>query len=195
MPEEIGIDNIKKISGLKVTIGADRVRECRVFGAEVAKRKTPFYSYMRNQPDPNSNASDHMIGKMGIGSIRFTYMTATFKKRANIPTEHEEQVGFISWWRLRFPGVLIFSIPNGEHRHISVAKRLKDEGLTPGMPDLYCPKYKLWIELKRSRGGKISQEQERIIEYLRMIGDTVIIAMGAEDASRQVLAILKDRCG
>ena len=44
------------------------------------------------------------------------------------PSEHSEQVGFINWFRSQYPEILIFAIPNGEKRSISVAKRLKDGG-------------------------------------------------------------------
>ena len=109
------------------------------------------------------------------------------------PSEHEEQKGFIDWWRVRFPDVLIFAIPNGEHRAISVAKRLKAEGVVRGVPDLYVPKLKLWVEMKRQKGGRLSEEQKKIIPYLESIGDAVIVGYGAEDASRKVLEFIKKR--
>ena len=109
------------------------------------------------------------------------------------PSEHEEQKGFIDWWRVRFPDVLIFANPNGEHRAISVAKRLKAEGVVRGVPDLYVPKLKLWIEMKRQKGGRLSAEQKAIIQYLEGIGDAVIVGYGAEDASRKVLEFIKKR--
>jgi hypothetical protein len=110
-----------------------------------------------------------------------------------IPTEHQEQVGLVLWWKKMFPSMLLFSIPNGGHRAISVAKRLKAEGLTPGIPDLYCPRLKLWLEMKRTKGGKLSPEQEKMIEYLLRIGDSVIVGYGAEDASRKILKFLEER--
>lgn len=109
------------------------------------------------------------------------------------PSEHEEQKGFVDWWRVRFPDVLIFAIPNGEHRAISVAKRLKAEGVVRGVPDLYVPKLKLWIEMKRQKGGRLSSEQNTIIPYLESIGDAVIVGYGAEDASRKVMEFIKKR--
>ena len=89
--------------------------------------------------------------------------------------------------------MIIFSIPNGGRRAISVAKRLKAEGLTPGIPDLYCPRLKLWVEMKRTKGGKLSPEQEKMIDYLLRIGDNVIVGYGAEDASRKILKFLEER--
>lgn len=106
-------------------------------------------------------------------------------------SEHNEQVGFVTWFYLKFPEILLFAIPNGEYRNISVAKKLKQEGVVPGVPDLFIPEWKLWIEMKQMKGGVVSKEQERIHTYLRGIGHTVIIGYGAEDASRKVLGMIK----
>ena len=76
------------------------------------------------------------------------------------PSEHDEQVGFINWFRAKYSGVLIFAIPNGEKRAISVAKRLKAEGVVRGVPDLYVPTWNLWIEMKRASGGRLSPDQK-----------------------------------
>ena len=102
-------------------------------------------------------------------------------------SEYMELVGFINWFRGRFPGVLIFHIPNGEYRHISVGKRLKAEGVVAGIPDLFVPEWRLWIEMKTVDGGTLSIEQKKIHNYLEKIGHTVIVGNGATDASRKVL--------
>lgn len=104
-------------------------------------------------------------------------------------SEHSEQQGFVQWWRHRYPGVLLFAIPNGGVRHIATGKALKDEGVIAGIPDLFCPRHALWIEMKTTT-GKLSVKQERIISYLRRINHTVIVGCGAEDASRQVLEFM-----
>jgi len=105
-------------------------------------------------------------------------------------SEHSEQVGFVNWFRAKYPKVLIFAIPNGEKRAISVAVRLKEEGVTPGIPDLYIPSCNLWVEMKRVKGGRISPDQKKIISYLESVGHTVIVGKGATDASKQVLEFL-----
>lgn len=104
-----------------------------------------------------------------------------------VSSEYMEQCGFITWWKYKFPEVLIFHIPNGEFRSPSTASRLKKAGVVPGIPDLFCPAMRLWIEIKREDGGKVSNEQKRIHQYLESIGDTVIIAHGAREASERVL--------
>jgi hypothetical protein len=111
-------------------------------------------------------------------------------------SEHDEQAGFVAWFRAQFPGVLIFAVPNGGRRAISEAKRLRDEGVVPGVPDLCVPAWGLWIEMKRARGGRLSSEQRGVIAYLERIGHTVIVGCGARDASAQVIEFVKARfCG
>ena len=110
-----------------------------------------------------------------------------------MPSESDEQIGFLMWFEMQFRGVWIFHIPNGGHRAISVAKKMKAEGVKPGVPDLYVPAWRLWIEMKRRTGGRLSAEQKDWAEYLEGIGDTVIVGKGAEDASRQVLEFLQAR--
>ena len=112
-----------------------------------------------------------------------------------IPTESDEQIGFLRWFEMQFRGVWIFHIPNGGHRAISVAKKMKEEGVKAGVPDLYVPSWKLWIEMKRTKGGVVSKDQRAWHEYLECIGDAVIIGRGATDASRQVMEFLKARRG
>jgi len=111
--------------------------------------------------------------------------------RMNHPSETEEQEGFVNWFRSKFSGVLIFAIPNGGHRAISTAKRLKAEGVVPGIPDLHVPAWRLWIEMKRTKGGKLSAEQESMILHLESLGHKVIVGKGAEDASLQVVEWIK----
>jgi len=87
---------------------------------------------------------------------------------------------------------LIFAIPNGEKRAITVAKRLKKEGVVRGIPDLFIPQFNLWVEMKRISGGRLSPEQRAMIVYLEGIGQKVIVGKGAADASRQILEFLKE---
>lgn len=100
----------------------------------------------------------------------------------NIPTEHEEQREFVCWFRRTYPEVRIFAIPNGGIRSKSQAGRLKAEGVSPGIPDLYIPEWAMWIEMKRQKGGSVSLEQKDWHEYLIGIGHTVIVARGFDDA-------------
>lgn len=103
------------------------------------------------------------------------------------PTEHAEQVTFVTWFRKTFPDVRIFAIPNGGFRHVKTAQSLKAEGASPGVPDLYIPAWKLWIEMKRVKGGRLSPDQKDWIQYLESVGDDVIVAKGWEAARDAIL--------
>ena len=101
-------------------------------------------------------------------------------------SEHEEQREFVQWFRQTYPSTLIFAIPNGGARSPATASRLKAEGVTKGVPDLFIPCWELWIEMKRVKGGVTSPEQDMMHLYLRSVGYKVIVAKGFEDAQEQI---------
>lgn len=106
-----------------------------------------------------------------------------------IPTEHEEQRELVKWFRQSFDGVRIFAIPNGGARTITTAAKLKVEGVSAGVPDLYVPEWKLWIEMKRTKGGVVDKAQKDWHDYLTAIGDRVIVCRGADEAKRMISMI------
>lgn len=99
-----------------------------------------------------------------------------------VPTEHEEQREFVAWFRRQYPDVRIFAIPNGGSRSQREGGRLKLEGVSAGVPDLYIPAWRCWIEMKRQKGGSLSAEQKDWRDYLQGIGDTWLVAKGCENA-------------
>lgn len=105
---------------------------------------------------------------------------------ALIPTEHEEQREFVKWFRQTHNGVRILAIPNGGVRNIATAARLKAEGVSAGVPDLFIPAWMMWIEMKSQEGGVVSKHQKDWIAYLRGVGYIVLVCKGAEDAKRQL---------
>jgi hypothetical protein len=101
-------------------------------------------------------------------------------------TEDQEQMMFVQWFRRTFDGVRIFAIPNGSLRHPAVAAKLKVTGVSAGVPDLYIPAWKVWVEMKREKGGLVSAHQKDWIAYLESIGDTVLVGHGFEDAKTKI---------
>lgn len=108
-----------------------------------------------------------------------------------IPTEDEEQMLFVQWFRRTYPDVRIFAIPNGGHRSASQSVLLKATGVSAGVPDLYIPEWHVWIEMKRRKGGVVSPEQKDWIAYLQSIGHTAIVCKGFEAARDAVIDIKK----
>lgn len=104
-----------------------------------------------------------------------------------IPTEHEEQRELVRWFRQTWPDVRIFAIPNGGARSKATAAKLKAEGVVAGIPDLFIPAWRLWIEMKRTKGGSLSKEQKDCITYLKSEGYQVIVGRGDNDARAKVL--------
>lgn len=105
------------------------------------------------------------------------------------PLEHDEQVAFVNFFPRQWPGVRIFAIPNGTRASIRASIKAKKEGVSSGVPDLYIPAWKLWVEMKRRKGSTTSPEQKDWHEYLRSIGDKVIVAKGCDDAIAQIKAL------
>ena len=101
-------------------------------------------------------------------------------------SEHVEQREFVSWFRKRYRPTRIFAIPNGGKRGKAEAMRLKAEGVSPGVPDLFIPAWKVWIEMK-AVGGKASDEQADWAVYLEGEGYQVWFCWGFEDAQKKCI--------
>ena len=98
----------------------------------------------------------------------------TIKKRAALPfSEHALQTVVADYMTLAVKPELYWSaIPNGGKRNLSVAVKLKREGLKPGSPDLYVmlPDGKIaWLELK-VKGGSLSIEQQAFRNVCKRLG-------------------------
>lgn len=109
----------------------------------------------------------------------------------NIPSEDQEQMLLVQWFRRTYAGVRIFAIPNGGARHPAVAAKLKATGTSAGVPDLFIPAWRLWVEMKRVKGGSVSADQKEWMQYLESVNYRCIVGKGAEDAKRQILAFFE----
>lgn len=99
-----------------------------------------------------------------------------------LKTEHEEQRELVQWYRQTYKGSLIFAIPNGGRRGKAEAGRLKAEGVTPGIPDLFIPELKLFVEMKRAKGGTVSADQKAVMSALVSAGYECEVCKGKEAA-------------
>jgi rhodanese-related sulfurtransferase len=104
-------------------------------------------------------------------------------------SEHLEQREFVSWFRKTYSGVRIFAIPNGGYRSLAAASRLKAEGVSAGVPDLFIPAWRVWIEMKRADGGALSEKQKDWRGYLKFCGYIVIVAHGKKAAQDEIIAL------
>lgn len=106
-----------------------------------------------------------VAAKQGLSNVR------SKKKPRKKPGEEEHQIqcAFIEWVRImqnsKWPELeLLYAIPNGGFRHISVAAKLKAEGAKAGVLDMHLPVprgpwHSLFLETKKP-GGNMSPEQK-----------------------------------
>ena len=109
------------------------------------------------------------------------------------PLEHNEQCAVVDWFESQYPHERIFAVPNGGERNARVGRKLRSEGVRPGVPDLCIPCLgPLWVEMKRKRpiAGTPSKEQREWHDYLRAIGQRVIVARGADEAIWEIKAAM-----
>lgn len=103
------------------------------------------------------------------------------------PSEAFEQQLLIVWLEAR--NYRFSSIPNASMSKRQGIKNVR-EGLRKGLPDLLIllkAGKPLWIELKRSRGGRVSPEQKQWIQALNDCGSRAFVARGAAEAIEIVL--------
>lgn len=153
----------------------------------------PLPQARRNAARSVSGDAKRLPGLEGVRSIRCAGKGSSVLKELTerLPTEHEEQREIVFWFRRKFSDVRIFAIPNGGWRSRATAAKLKAEGVSRGVPDLFVPAWGMWIEMKRSDGGRLSPDQKSWHLYLASIGQTVLVCHGAEEAKRQIDAHIK----
>lgn len=120
--------------------------------------------------------------------------------RQQAPLEEIEQQHIFEWARLQsayYPELkLLYAIPNGGKRAIKTAVALKRQGVKAGVPDMCLPVSRggfhgLYIELKRQKGGTVSEAQKAWIDSLNAQGYKAVVCHGADEA----IAEIKDYFG
>jgi len=115
------------------------------------------------------------------------------------PTEAQEQKALFEWaaWeQKRHPELqVLFHIPNGGSRNPIEARHLKEQGVKTGVPDIFLPVPKdgyhgLWIELKRRKGGRVSDAQKGFIQTMNRLGYMAVVCRGWEEARDNILDYL-----
>ena len=104
--------------------------------------------------------------------------------------EHREQCALFKWMSYHSIFDCTFAIPNGGHRDIRVAVKLKSEGVKSGIPDIFIPiargkVHGLFIEMK-SKKGRASEKQNLMIGRLKEKGYEVKICFGFDDAKKTI---------
>ena len=107
-------------------------------------------------------------------------------------SEHASQVALVSWLEQTYPDLWFFAIPNGGKRGKLEAKRLKDEGVQSGVPDLMIPALRLFIEMKRADGGVESANQKKWRDYLNGCGYAAVVCKGHGEAIKIIVDMMEN---
>ena len=117
------------------------------------------------------------------------------------PTEAQEQTAVFNWAAVmvrRWPELrLLHHIPNGGSRNAREAHNLRMQGVKAGIPDIFLPVARggwhgLYIEMKRRKGGRLSDEQAAMLEALREQGYCAWVCKGANDAIELITEYLSN---
>ena len=122
--------------------------------------------------------------------------------RAEIPTEEDEQRALFRWIafvRAKYPELeTIYHIPNEGKRSAKTGARLVTMGLCSGVPDICLPVARqgysaLYIELKRTQGGRLSDNQKAWLDKLNRWGCLAVRCDGWEQAAKVIEKYLKQK--
>ena len=105
----------------------------------------------------------------------------------DLPTEQKEQELLVRWLQLQYPHVLFCASAGGLRTTTRMAINMKRAGYRKGFPDLFIYEPRngcagLAIELKRSKGGQVSEHQHKWIEDLKKRGYSAYICYGFDEA-------------
>lgn len=111
-------------------------------------------------------------------------------RRALLPKESNIQSAFFQWLLYQHKDFrkVCFAIPNGGSRHAAEAVNLKRQGVTPGVPDVFCAipfggYHGLFIEFK-SKNGKISEHQENMLDMLSNVGYKCVVCYSTDEGRK-----------
>lgn len=117
------------------------------------------------------------------------------------PTEAQEQRTLFEWAshaQRKHPELaLMFHIPNEGKREQRTGYILRQLGLKKGVPDVFLPvarggKHGLFIEMKRLKGGRLTEEQTEWRDKLREQGYAAEVCFGWENAANVIRKYLEE---
>lgn len=117
------------------------------------------------------------------------------------PTEDVEQTQLFTWaaWASgKYPELdLMYHIPNGGKRGKAEAARFKAQGVKAGTPDICLPVLRggycgMYIEMKREKGGKVSDVQQEKILQLTDQYYYVVVCKGFDEARAEIERYLNE---
>lgn len=113
-----------------------------------------------------------------------------------IPTEQQEHLALMNWVKTQ-PQIrdVIIHIPNEGKREVRFGNKLKRMGMRAGVSDFFLPiptslHHGLWLELKRKKGSRESDEQKAWVHKMRALDYCAVFAYGWENARDLILMYL-----
>ena len=114
-----------------------------------------------------------------------------------VPKEYDDQVTVFEWAKLcKLDGIeWLFATLNGVRLSIGAARKAKRAGMKAGVPDMVLPVRRggysgFFCELKREKGGIVSQAQVDWHDRLRQEGFKVVVTYGAHETIEAIKAYL-----
>jgi VRR-NUC domain len=106
-----------------------------------------------------------------------------------IPSEDHEQAKLVVWMTKQ--NIKFYAIPNGGKRGMMEAIKFKRTGVQSGVPDICIPipsggYHGCYIEMKKSKGGKLGDNQAYWLEFLTNHGYYACVAHGFDEAKEIV---------
>jgi hypothetical protein len=106
------------------------------------------------------------------------------KAKSDTPTETYEQVKIATW--LSKKNILFYHVPNGGYRNPIEGAKFKRMGVKAGVPDICLPiarqgYHGCYVEVKRQKGGVLSDNQQHWLSELAKEGYYVFVANGADE--------------
>ena len=112
------------------------------------------------------------------------------RKQRRKPRHIEEsiQVACVKWFRLQYPNLVIFAVPNGGSRNLYEAKNMKESGTLAGVADLVIVGNGgkvLFVEMK---AGKNKQEDSQVLfqNKVEKLGHKYIICRSKEQFMKEI---------
>lgn len=114
-------------------------------------------------------------------------------------SEHSIQAAYFDWARMHQRARRAYAIPNGGHRHVAVAAKLKREGVRPGVLDICVPiaagdAHSLYIEFKAGHNQPTREQAEEIAQLVED-GFAVAVCWHTEDAIKVTTDYLDGQIG
>ena len=135
-----------------------------------------------------------MTGTDGKTSIRKKATTAANQLEAD---EQKLLFEWAEYAEVLYPELqLMFHIVNEGRRSYRSGHELRKQGMKAGVPDVCLPVSRgqygaLYIEMKRTKGGRVSDAQQWWIDELNKAGNLAVVCHGFDEAKDIVLKYLQ----